>query len=214
MKKYLSIILSALAALMPGWISAKNNSTDPYKDYDETRFMDMSLDENILTPAVGKNEHAAIKTYMTRLAQDLAKKNYIVDMTRNDEVVVVTVLSDDIFLPNDTLLSPSAPSQLTPILKLFSDPFMMKMVYSVHTDNTGSAPYNMRLSHERNNSIYDWMLDNINEDLIVIPYEMGDTDPVAANDTRDGRRENRRVEIFMIPGPKMITLARKGQLLK
>ncbi|MDE5690181.1 MAG: hypothetical protein K2I38_05760, partial [Duncaniella sp.] len=75
-------------------------------------------------------------------------------------------------------------------------------------------PYNMRLSHERNNSIYDWMLDNINEDLIVIPYEMGDTDPVAANDTRDGRRENRRVEIFMIPGPKMITLARKGQLLK
>lgn len=87
MKKYLSIILSALAALMPGWISAKNNSTDPYKDYDETRFMDMSLDENILTPAVGKNEHAAIKTYMTRLAQDLAKKNYIVDMTRNDEVL-------------------------------------------------------------------------------------------------------------------------------
>ncbi|MDE5987918.1 MAG: OmpA family protein [Duncaniella sp.] len=214
MKNLIFILVSALTAIIPASVSAKDNNSDPYKDYDETRFMDMSLDENILTPAVGKNGHAAIKTYMNRLAQELAKKNYIVDMTRNDEVIVVTIPSDDIFLPNDTLLSPSAPARLSPILKVFSDPFMMKMVYAVHTDNTGSAPYNMRLSHERNNSIYDWMLDNINEDLIVIPYEMGDTDPLVANDTRDGRRENRRLEIFIIPGPKMITMARKGQLLK
>lgn len=214
MKNFISILVSVLTVMIPSWASGKDNGSDPYKDYDETRFMDMNLDENILTPAVGKNEHAAIKAYMTRLAQDLAKRNYIVDMTRNDEVIIVTVPSDDIFLPNDTLLSPNAPGRLSPLLKAFSDPFMMKMVYAVHTDNTGSAPYNMRLSHERNNSIYDWMLDNINEDLIVIPYEMGDTDPVAGNDTREGRRENRRLEIFFIPGPKMITLARKGQLPK
>lgn len=191
---------------------AKGDNQNPYKDYDETRFMDMGLEENIETPVVGKNGHEAIKNHMSRIAQELAKKNYIVDMTRNDEVVIVTIPSDDIFLPNDTLLSPNAPSKLKPIINLFSDPFMMKMVYAVHTDNTGSQSYNMRLSHERNNSIYDWMLDNINEDLIVIPYEMGDTDPIVPNTSRKNRSENRRLEIFLIPGPKMITMARKGQL--
>lgn len=212
MKNLLPILILLLSVLNPVWTSAKD--TDPYKDYDESRFMDMSLEENLENPAVSTAEHAAIKNYMTRLAEDLAKKNYIVDMTRNDEVIVVTIPTDEIFLPNDTLLSPSAPARLTPVINLFSDPFMMKMVYAVHTDNTGSAPYNMRLSHERNNSIYDWMLDNINDDLIVIPYEMGDTDPIATNDSREGRRENRRLEIFIIPGPKMITLARKGQLTR
>ncbi|MDE5649597.1 MAG: OmpA family protein [Duncaniella sp.] len=172
----------------------------------------MELDQNIMTPVVGKNEHSSVKRYMNRMAQDLARSRYTVDMTRNDEVIVVSIPSDDLFLPNDTLLAPGAPAKLAPIVALLSDPEMMKMVYAVHTDNTGSPSYNMYLSHERNNSIYDWLLDNINEDLIVIPYEFGDTDPLVANDTREGRRENRRIEIFLIPGPKMITMAHKGLL--
>ena len=88
----------------------------------------------------------------------------------------------------------------------------MKIVYAVHTDNTGSVSYNMNLSHERNNSIYDWLLDKINEDLIVIPYEFGDTDPIDTNESRNGRKNNRRLEIFLIPGPKLISLAQKGEL--
>lgn len=192
--------------------SAKDNHNDPYQGYDETTYMDMELDENLRTPAVGKAEHGAIKSYMTKIGRDLAKRNYIVDQMRDDEVLVVTIPSDDLFLPNDTLMSPTAPAKLAPVLALFSDPMMMKMVYAVHTDNTGSPSYNMQLSHERNNSIYDWLLENISEDQIVIPYEFGDIDPIASNDTRQGRSENRRLEIFLIPGPKMISLAQKGLL--
>lgn len=200
-----------LIAIMAFPASAKDNK-DPYKGYDETAFMDMELEENLNTPAVGSSESAAIRKHMTNLGESLTKQGYIVDMMRNDEVLLVTVPSDELFLPNDTLLSPKAPGKLMPIIGLLNDPMMMKLVYSVHTDNTGSATYNMNLSHERNNSIYDWLLDNINQDLIVIPYEMGDTEPIAPNDSRTGRKENRRVEFYLIPGPKMITLARKGQL--
>lgn len=133
-------------------------------------------------------------------------------MVRDDEVILITIPSDELFLPNDTLLAPSAPARLSPIVSLLRDPEMMKMVYAIHTDNTGSPNYNMYLSHERNNSLYDWLLDNISEDQIVIPYEFGDTEPMVPNDTRDGRAENRRVEFYLIPGPKMITLAHKGLL--
>ncbi len=211
MRILLKILITAIALnLLIINASAKDN--DPYKGYDETLYMDMEFEDNLKSPVVDQNAHQAVKTYMGKLARDLVKKNYTVDLMRNDEVVLVTIPSDEIFLPNDTLLSPEAPGRLTPIVALFSDPMMMKMVYAVHTDNTGSPYYNMWLSHERNNSVYDWLLDNINEDLIVIPYEMGDTDPISNNSTRKGRKENRRLEIFFIPGPKMITLARKGQL--
>lgn len=207
------IIINTILLIFAAAVAmAKDDYVDPYKGYDESAFMDLNLEQNILVPAVGKKEHSSVKRHMNHIAQDLAKKNYIVDLTRNDEVIVVTIPSDDLFLPNDTLLSPAAPAKLSPIVSIVKDPEMYKMVYSVHTDNTGSPSYNLYLSHERNNSLYDWLLDNISEDLIVIPYESGDTEPIAANDSREGRKENRRIEIYLIPGPKMITLAHKGLL--
>lgn len=214
MKKIL--LASLIAIVASGFTSslfAKGKKNyDPYKGYDETVFMDMGLEENIMSPLVETAEHEAVKSYMTRIGNKLARKKYIVDMMRNDEVVLVTIPTDELFLPNDTLLSPSAPAKIEPILSVITDPMMMKIVYAVHTDNTGSASYNMNLSHERNNSIYDWMLDKINEDLIVIPYEFGDTDPIDTNESRSGRKNNRRLEIFLIPGPKLISLAQKGEL--
>ncbi len=211
MKNVVAILLAIfLAAGITSY--SKDKYVDPYKGYDESLYMDMDFEENILTPEVHSGEKSAIRKYMGRLAQDLAKRHYTVDLTRDDEVLIVTIPSDDLFLPNDTLLAPNATSKLTPIVKLLQDPEMMKMVYAVHTDNTGSSTYNMRLSHERNTSIYDWLLDQISEDLIVIPYEFGDAEPIVPNDTRKGRAENRRIEIYLIPGPKMITMAHKGLL--
>lgn len=206
-----TILAVTMAGMIPG-MAAKDVSKDPYRGYDETVYMDMELEDNLKTPEVGKSGHDAVKAYMTRLGKDLAKKNYIVDLMRNDEVVLVTIPCDDLFLPNDTLLSPNAPAKFAPIIALLTDPYMFKVVYAVHTDNTGSPTYNMRLSHERNNSIYDWILGKISEDQIVIPYEYGESDPLVPNDSREGRKENRRVEIFLIPGPKIISSAQKGTL--
>ena len=215
MKRLKRIILSLTLALIAATSIAagpKSKYSDPYKGYEESAFMDMDLEQNIVTPAVATGEHQAVSQHMKRIAQQLADKGYIVDMMRDDEVVLVTLPTDDLFQPNDALLSPTAPSKLGPVISLLRDPEMFKVVYAVHTDNTGSPQYNMYLSHERNNSVYDWLLSQISEDLIVIPYEMGDTDPIQPNDSRAGRAANRRVEIFLIPGPKMITLAHKKQL--
>ena len=208
----LSILLVSLLAPVTSTLRAKDKFTDPYKDYDETLFMDMDLEQNLLTPEVGSGEHAAISRYMKNVGQAMAKKGYIVDMMRDDEIVLVTIPTDDLFLPNDTLLTPSAQAKFGPVIALLRDPEMYKVVYAVHTDNTGSAKYNSYLSHQRNNSIYDWLLTQVSEDLIVIPYEMGDSDPVEPNDSRNGRAANRRVEIYLITGPKMITNAHKGLL--
>ncbi len=209
--KFISIV-SVITFLNVMTLSAKDNEPDPYKGFDETLYMDMDLEENLTLPKVGDAARKSVVRYMDNLGKTLAKRGYIVDMTRDDEVLLVTIPTDNLFFPNDTLLMPTATALLRPLVEQLKDPMMFKLVYSVHTDDTGSHKYNMDLSHLRNNSLYDWLLDNIDQDLIVIPYEMGDTDPIATNDTRTGRKENRRVEFFFIPGPKMIEMARKERL--
>ncbi|MDE5750572.1 MAG: OmpA family protein [Duncaniella sp.] len=197
------LLVTALPSL--GW-------TDPYKGYDETAFMEMDLEENLLNPAVAEKEHAAVSRRMRHIGTELARHGFVVDMMREDEVVLVTIPTDKLFLPNDTVLMADATKTLDPILKLLNEADQFKIVYAVHTDNTGSERYNMELSHARNGAIYDHMLSRVHSDLVIIPYEMGDTDPVESNDTRLGRAENRRLEIYLIPGPKMITDAHKGVL--
>ncbi|MCH5347113.1 MAG: OmpA family protein [Muribaculaceae bacterium] len=189
--------------------------TDPYLEYDEIDHWDLDLDDNIEIPEISDGERKDIRTYMKNLFNDLAKRNYIAELDRNDEVVVVSLPCDDLFLPNDTLLwQPRAARLLDPLKPLLADPDMFKIVFAVNSDNTGSAVYNMNLSDARKDSMYEWFDLNAAPDLIVVPYSMGDTDPIEPNNTRAGRAANRRVDVYFIPGPKMIELSHKKQLLK
>lgn len=66
---------------------------------------------------------------------------------------------------------------------------------SGHTDNTGEASYNLKLSYDRAAAVADYLIrNNISRDRIS--YEgLGSTRPIADNRTEEGRRKNRRVEI-------------------
>lgn len=209
MKQLLLTLILIPAALH---VAGKDKYVDPYQDYDEAVFMDMDFDRNLETPEIIDADKIIVRRYMAKLADEYASKQYTIDLLRDDEVMLITIPSDDLFLPNDTLLSPYAGAKLNPLLNLMKEPDMFKVVYGIHTDNTGSERYNLDLSHRRNNSIYDWLLDHISEDQIVIPFEFGDTEPIDSNETRAGRAHNRRIEVFFIPGPRLIDMAHKKQL--
>lgn len=67
-----------------------------------------------------------------------------------------------------------------------------------HTDSTGPAEYNMKLSKRRAQAVADYLAQNTNitDDQIDV-IGMGETDPVASNDTKEGRQANRRVVIHL-----------------
>lgn len=205
-------IILALAILIATCSTAIAAFTDPYSEWDECECFDMEWQQNIEHPAVDHSEHHAISRHMTRLANTLAAKNLTVDLFRNDEVIIVTYPTDNLFNPNDTLLTRRGQDILKPLFQHLADPDMLKLVYVVHTDNTGSTEYNGRLSEHRGRAIYEWFRKNLPDDLFIIPYFYGDLDPIESNNTWAGRRANRRLEIFLIPGPKMITKAHKGTL--
>ncbi len=196
-------------------VSAAKPYTDPYKEYDEIDHWDLDLDDNINVPEIGVGERKDIRKYMKNIIDDLKKRNYSVEAERNGEVAVITLPCSRLFLPNDTLLwSGQASRLLDPLKPLFSDPDLFKVIFSVNSDNTGSEAYNAMLSDARQDSLNEWFEKNADPELLVIPYSMGDADPIAPNNTRSGRELNRRVEIYLIPGPKMIDLAHNKKLLK
>ncbi|MBD8451523.1 OmpA family protein [Serratia rubidaea] len=74
------------------------------------------------------------------------------------------------------------------------------IVVSGHTDNTGKAQLNQRLSLQRAEAVRNWMRDtgDVPESCFAV-QGYGASRPVADNDTSEGRALNRRVEISLVP---------------
>jgi outer membrane protein OmpA-like peptidoglycan-associated protein len=64
-----------------------------------------------------------------------------------------------------------------------------------HTDNTGSKATNMKLSEDRANAVRDYLISKgvSGERMTAVGY--GPDEPVADNATKEGKAQNRRVEL-------------------
>jgi len=77
-----------------------------------------------------------------------------------------------------------------------TDAYMVVIVG--HTDSSGDPKYNMWLSRERAKSVADYLISTgVNEDQ-VRTIGRGPNEPIASNDTREGRMQNRRVDILVV----------------
>lgn len=68
-----------------------------------------------------------------------------------------------------------------------------------HTDNTGSASHNQELSNSRANSVADVLLNAGVPFGRIHAFGRGEDQPIASNLTAEGRAQNRRVEIVILP---------------
>ena len=80
------------------------------------------------------------------------------------------------------------------ILKAYPD---VKIELHGHTDSVGPEEYNMKLGLKRAEAVKKYLVDHgINPDNIITK-SFGETKPIAPNDTKEGRRRNRRVEFHL-----------------
>ena len=68
-----------------------------------------------------------------------------------------------------------------------------------HTDSTGTDTYNQRLSEYRASAVGAYLHSREVIDDRIITVGMGETRPIASNDTADSRQQNRRVELTLVP---------------
>ncbi|WP_102409084.1 OmpA family protein [Parabacteroides bouchesdurhonensis] len=169
----------------------------------------------IIGAAVGGTAGALIGKKMDKQKKELEAtlpENTTVETINNGEALKVTFDSGILFATNSSTLSDASKSALRNFansLKANPDTDIKIVGY---TDNTGKIDYNQLLSEKRAKSVYDYlMLQGISSDRMY--YEgRGVHDPVASNDTAEGRALNRRVEIVILPNEKMIREAKQGTL--
>jgi outer membrane protein OmpA-like peptidoglycan-associated protein len=68
-----------------------------------------------------------------------------------------------------------------------------------HTDNTGSRQYNQTLSERRASSVADYLVTRQVDRTRMLVQGMSFDQPIADNGTAEGRAQNRRVELYILP---------------
>lgn len=81
-----------------------------------------------------------------------------------------------------------------------------------HTDNTGSRAVNEKLSKQRADAVLNYLQNNGVASSRMESYGLAYDYPVASNDTKEGRAQNRRVEVYITADETMIQQAEAGTL--
>ena len=68
-----------------------------------------------------------------------------------------------------------------------------------HTDSTGSEAYNQKLSERRAASVGKYLAGQGIDSRRVVPQGFGARSPIASNTTAEGKQQNRRVELRLVP---------------
>lgn len=113
------------------------------------------------------------------------------------------------FDTNKSTLTTTAKSNLDKLVPVFKSYADTDIVIYGYTDSTGSAEYNLNLSQQRANSVEKYLESkglNMSRFKMV---GMGIADPIATNDTPEGRSQNRRVEFAITANEKMVQDAQK-----
>lgn len=140
------------------------------------------------------------------------KTECTVEAYRNKEVLLVTIPAHLLFAPNMTELRKEASDYLAPIKRYLKEPDMYRVMLVMHTDNTGSESYREQLTTDRVNAVFDWFEESGSDTRYLFSYSLGDDMPLRPNDSMDNRDKNRRLEIYLLPGKKMVEQAQKGRI--
>jgi len=105
----------------------------------------------------------------------------------------------DIYFPSGkAAITPKAEAKLEGLYKVLSDNPELKVEIAGHTDGLGSNRVNLKLSQSRAEAVKTWLeAKGIAADKLVAKG-YGEDKPIASNKTRDGRAQNRRIEINVL----------------
>jgi len=95
-----------------------------------------------------------------------------------------------------TAIKPESASTLGEVAKLLKGNPALKLLVAGHTDNTGAAEHNAKLSEGRAAAVVNALVTQYGvAGARLQPKGYGDAQPVAPNDSEEGRAKNRRVEL-------------------
>ena len=113
------------------------------------------------------------------------------------EVITLSDAGDVLFAFNQSELTPAAQSKLDSLMPKLQSADVVSIKVIGHTDSVGSDIYNQALSERRASSVAAYLLSQGLAPSKLTSEGKGQSQPVADNETEEGRAKNRRVELHV-----------------
>ena len=157
----------------------------------------------ILGAAVGGAAGAYIGNYMDKQAEEMQRDIQGAKIERIGEGIKITFDSGILFDVDKATLKDEAKTnidKLAVILKKYPD---TNVLIEGHTDATGTEEHNLELSKERAQSVSNYLAQLGVDPARFTATGYGELQPIASNDTQEGRQQNRRVELAVMANDKL-----------
>ncbi len=157
----------------------------------------------IIGAAVGGTVGVIIGNEMDKRAAEIEADLEGAKVERVGEGIKITFDSGLLFDIDKSDLRATAKTNLANLSKTLNKYPDTDILIEGDTDNTGSEDYNTRLSERRAQSVANYIMGYGIPNSRISMVGLGESNPIASNDTEYGRQQNRRVEVAIFANEKL-----------
>jgi len=122
-----------------------------------------------------------------------------VSVTRSGDEIILNMPSNITFATGSADVNSNFYAVLDSVVLVLKEYEKTVVELAGHTDSTGSDEYNQDLSVRRAGSVAAYLNNRGIKEMRLYTIGFGETRPVASNDIEEGRQQNRRVEVTLVP---------------
>lgn len=157
----------------------------------------------IMGAVVGGVAGAVIGDYMDKQAAELERDLEGARVERIGEGIKITFASGILFDVAKFDLRPDAQANITKLASVLNKYPDTDILIEGHTDADGTDEYNQTLSERRSKSVAAYLFQHNVGSSRITTIGYGESQPVASNETADGKQANRRVEVAIMANEKL-----------
>ncbi|MGB7280777.1 MAG: OmpA family protein [Candidatus Acidiferrum sp.] len=181
---------AAVAQQQAAQAAAEQAARDKAAAVDQQRAAEVEAEKARQAAAQAEAEKAQLR------AQLLSQLNSILQ-TRDSARGLIVNMSDVLFDTGSSTLKPGAREKLAKISGILLAHPGLNLQIEGHTDSVGTDEFNQQLSERRADTVRDFLAEQGVPASTITARGFGKTQPVATNDTPEGRQRNRRVELVL-----------------
>ena len=162
---------------------------------------------SLMTGCVSQQKYDALQSRYDQLNQTMSSEISAKEMhvERLQNAIKVTVNDELLFPSGEWQMPPNAQQTIAKMVPILAPMQQTKIIVNGYTDNVPigaglkrqGIPTNLVLSQKRADNVMQFMILKGVNPALVSAQGLGDSDPVASNDTETGRAQNRRVELTL-----------------
>jgi len=162
----------------------------------------------LIGAAIGGAAGAFIGNYMDKQAAEIERDIAGARVERVGEGIKITFSSGIMFDVDKAVLKDQYKGELSELATILNKYADTNILLEGHTDSTGPEEYNLELSRKRAQATASYLAtQNVNPTRFTT-MGYGESQPIASNETSEGRGQNRRVEVAIYANEKLKKVAR------